>query len=62
VTAKALLTADDQPDTPTYRMKLATAIEKSQSPLRSMETGKIYYRLLLSPEAVQAIMAARRGV
>jgi hypothetical protein len=42
-------------------MKLAEGIEKRAAPLSSVETGKTYYRLLLSPEALQAIKSALRG-
>jgi hypothetical protein len=48
-------------DTPAYRLKLAAALDKASS-LQSMDSDKTYCRVLISPDALHAIVAALRGV
>ena len=48
-------------DDPTYRMKLAAELEKAIG-LQAVDSGRVYFRLLVGPEALHAITRALRGI
>lgn len=45
---------------PAFRWQLAAALER-QTPMTSMETGRTYFRVLVGPDAMQAIIDSLRG-